>query len=166
MRTFAILGAVVLPLAACNQNTSIGNDREAQIDRAPTPAPVVAAAAALENVAIELVKPETMSDADIAALGGRDGRCAVKLTEVAFPSFLYEQGISGAIKLNGKLIPLPATGAGRFEDGGLVVTLRSLDEEGNAGLREMEMIVVPPGAKQEIGYRGYGQCYGAEGDEE
>ncbi len=163
MRAVPLLAVLALPLAACNQNTATGNDREAQIEPAPTPAPIMGVEAALRNVATEIIKPETMSDADVTALGGREGRCAVKLTEVAFPSLLYEPGGSGAIKLNGKLIVLPNTGANEFAAGGLTVTLRILDEEGDAGLQGMEMIVVPPGAKDEIGYRGYVQCFGTEG---
>lgn len=163
MRALAL--AAVAALAACNQNTELGNDREGQIEPAPTPAPIMGAAAALANVATEVIKPETMSDADIAALGGRQGRCAVKLTEVGFPSFLFEPGGSGAIKLNGKLIPLPAAGERRYQDGELLVALKPVDETGNAGLKAMEMIIVPPGAKDEIGYRGYVQCFGSDGDE-
>jgi hypothetical protein len=154
MKVIAFVAAAAL--AACNQNTELGNDREGQIDPAPTPAPVIRAAAALANVATEVIKPETMSDTDIAALGGK---------EVGFPSFLFEPGGGGTIKLNGKLIPLPATGERRYEDGGLLVTLRPVDETGNAGLKAMEMIIVPPGAKDEIGYRGYVQCFGNMGDE-
>lgn len=152
----------VLALAACNSNSSPGADREAQVDPAPTPAPRMAAAEALSGVAVEAVEPETMSDADIAALGGMDGKCAVRLTEVALPSFVYELGGAGAIKLNGKLIPLPPTGEGRFADGGLIVQLRAVEGEGNAGLPEHEMIVMLPGAKDERGYRGYLQCPGGE----
>jgi len=151
--------ALMLALTGCNRNTAPGNDREAAVDAPPTPAPVMGAETALANVAPEIIKPETMSNADIQALGGREGRCAVKLTEVAFPSFLYQSGGSGAIKLNGKLIVLPAAGEGRFTDGDLSVTLRLLDDEGNAGLRAMQMIVVPPGAADELGYSGYVECY-------
>lgn len=155
------LSLLLVPaLAGCNRNTAVGNDREARLDAPPTPAPVVRAEAALENVATELVKPETMSDADLQALGGRTGRCVVRLTEVGFPSFLFEPGGSGAIKLNGKLIVLPSAGELRFADGGLSVTLRPLEgEEGSAGLAGMQMIVVPPGAGDEIGYSGYVHCY-------
>lgn len=162
MRVIAL--AAVAALAACNQNTELGNDREGQIEPAPTPAPVMGAAAALANVATEVIKPETMSDTDIAALGGRQGRCAVKLTEVAFPSFLFEPGSGGTIKLNGKLIPLLPAGERQYKDGDLLVTLKPVDETGNAGLKAMEMIIVPPGAKDEIGYRGYVQCFGNDGD--
>lgn len=153
---------IALALAACNQNTAIGNDREAQLEPAPTPAPIMQAGPALANVATAAIKPETMSDVDIQALGGRRGRCAVVLTEVAFPSFLYEPQGQGAIKLNGKLIVLPRTGADRFADAGLIVTLQPGDEEGDAGLQAMEMIVVPPGAKDEIGYSGYVRCFDRE----
>lgn len=155
----ALVAPVLLALAGCNRNTATGNDREAQREAPPTPAPATGAEAALANVATALIKPETMSDADVAALGGRSGRCAVVQTEVAFPSFLYQPGGQGAIKLNGKLIVLQPAGAGRFADGGLSVTLRPLEETGNAGSRGMKMIVVPPGAKDEIGYHGYVRCY-------
>lgn len=152
--------ASALALSGCNQNTAEGNDREARLDPAPTPAPVSGAGEALRNVETAATKPETMSNADIQALGGRKGRCAVVLTEVAHPSFLYEPEGRGAIKLNGKLIVLPQTSPGHFSADGLSVTLRPGADKGNAGLTAMEMIVVPPGAGDEIGYKGYGTCFG------
>lgn len=158
MRGLLLLSVAALGLTACNRNTAVGNDREAQLDPAPAAAAVESASVALENVSTAIIKPETMSEADVQALGGKRGRCAVVLTEVAYPSFLYEPGRSGAIKLNGKLIPLAASGENRFADGGLTVTLRRLEEEGNAGSQGVEMIVVPPGAKDEIGYHGYVRC--------
>lgn len=158
MKLYILLAAMALPLAACNENTALGNDREAQLDPAPTPAPVMGAAQALQNVATELVKPETMSQADIAALGGLAGKCAIKLTEVAHPSLVFEEGESATIKLNGKLIRLPSAGSGRFESGGLSVMLEPNDEEGDAGLQGMDMIIVPPEAKDEVGYGGYVDC--------
>lgn len=163
MRATSLIAALALPLAACNQNTAVGNDREAQVEAPPTPSPIMNAGAALQNVAMAIIKPETMTGVDIEALGGRSGRCVVKLTEVAFPSFLYEPGGAGAIKLNGKLIPLPSVGENRFADGGLSVTLNPLDEEGDAGLQAMQMIVIPPGAEDEIGYNGYVQCFERSG---
>lgn len=159
MRRIIATTAFSLALAACNQNTSAGNDREAQVEPAPTPAPIENAATALRNLSPEIIKPETMTDTDIQTLGGKEGRCEVILTEVAFPSFLYEPGRQGAIKLNGKLIPLSSGGASRFSDGDLSVHLHLLDEEGNAGSRGIQMIVVPPGAEEEIGYNGYVRCY-------
>jgi len=154
----ALLGTAMLP--GCNSNSAPGNDREAQIDPAPTPAPRMGAAEALSGIAVEAVQPETMTDADIAAVGGLEGRCAIRLTEVSEPSFLYRPGGSATIKLNGKLIELAATGDQRFAAGGLTVQLRSVDGEGSAGLPEQEMIVMLPGAKDELGFRGYRQCGG------
>ena len=147
-------------LAACNQNTAPGNDREAQVDPAPTPAPKMGAAEALSGIATEAIQPETMSDADIASLGGMSGKCSIRLTSIGFPSFVYDnpQG-SGVIKLNGKLIPLAALRNGVFEDGGLKVTLRPVDAEfGDDGRREAEMVIQLPNAKDELGFRGYEVC--------
>ena len=155
----ACTAVAMASLAACNQNTAPGNDRESQLAAAPTPAPVTSAGEALSGIATALVQPETMSDADIATLGGLAGRCAIRLTEVSAPSFLYEPGGTGAIKLNARLIPLPRVGEGRFASGGLTVALRPIEGEGEAGLPEHEMIVMLPGAADELGFRGYRQCY-------
>lgn len=161
MRGPSVLLALTV-LAACNQNTSVGNDREAQLDPAPTPAPVLAPLAALDNVATESIKPQTFSGADIAALGGLEGKCAVRLTEVAHPSFVYSAGRAGTIKLNGKLIPLTSAGENRFARGGLGVTLRPNGERGDAGLAGIDMIIVRPGAKGELGYSGFVDCWKEE----
>ncbi|QQN73635.1 DUF6692 family protein [Croceicoccus sp. YJ47] len=156
--TVAALSA--LALAGCNRNTAIGNDREAGRDPPAQAAPIRPAGSALRNVSTALIKPETMSDADVAAIGGTEGRCVFTLTEVSFPAFVYTPGEQGFIKLNGTLIPLDPAGADRFESGQLIVTTRLLDTRGNAGLRGLEMIVVPPGAGDELGYRGYTSCDG------
>jgi hypothetical protein len=149
---------MIVALAGCNRNTAIGNDREAQLDAVPTPAPVMAPEDALANVSTALVKPETMNQADLAAIGGLEGRCAVRLTEIAFPSFVFAPGGTGTIKLNGKLVPLPAKGEGRFAQGDLSVILRPRDESGDAGLPGMDMIVLVPGAEDELGYAGFVEC--------
>jgi hypothetical protein len=156
--TYYAIVALSFVLAACNQNTAIGNDREAQLDPAPTPVPIEPAAAALQNVATVIVKPETMTAADVKAIGGERGRCVYRLTEVGFPTFIYEPGNRGFIKLNGKLIPVTAAGPDRYTSGELLIATRLVDEEGNAGLQAQEIIIVPPGAKDELGYRGYVQC--------
>ena len=41
-----------------------------------------------------------------------------------------------------------------------MVATRDLDTTGNAGLRGLEIIVVPPGAKDELGYHGFVGCPG------
>ena len=153
-----LLMALTLPLMGCNENTDLGNDREAQVDSAPTPSPITGAGAALDNVATALVKPETMSAADLAAIGGLAGKCVIRLTEVAHPSFVYRSGEAGTLKLNGKLISLPAAGENRFADSDLSVLLRPNGEEGDGGLEGMDMILVPPGAKDELGYSGFVDC--------
>lgn len=156
----AIALALTLPLAlgACNQNTAIGNDREAHLDPPAKASPIEPASSALRNVATAIVKPETMTEADLAAIGGTQDHCVFRLTEIAFPSFVYEPGARGYIKLNGKLIPLSASGENRYASGDLVVTTRELDAVGNAGLQALEMIVVPPGAEDELGYHGFANC--------
>ncbi|MGE0668518.1 MAG: DUF6692 family protein [Sphingomonadales bacterium] len=150
----------MLALGACNRNTSPGNDRESQIDPAPAPARVASAAEALAGIAVEAVQPETMSDGEVAALGGPRGRCFIRLTSVGFPSFVHDgPGGKGAIKLNGTLIPLRARQGGIYESGGLGVVIRPVRREfGSDGLRESDMIVMLPGARDELGYRGYEDC--------
>lgn len=156
--TYAVFVALPFAIVGCNQNTALGNDREEQIDAVPTPAPIMGAVAALRNVDTALIKPQTMSQADIAAIGGLAGKCAIRLTEVAFPSLVIGEGQSAIIKLNGKLIPLAASGENRYADGGLSVILEPNDDEGDAGLQSVDMIVIPPGAEDEIGYSGFIDC--------
>lgn len=79
-------------------------------------------------------------------------------TEVGYPTFVYEPGNQGFIKLSGKLILVSAAGTDRNTSGDLLVITRLLDDEGNANLQAQELIVVPPGAEDEPGYRGYSVC--------
>ena len=155
-----ILTAAGLALAGCNSNTAPGNDREAALEAPAKAAPRVAASEALAGVATETLQPETMTPADLASLGGIKGRCVIRLTEVAAPSLVYGGGADNAeIKLNGKLITLPATGAGTYTDGGLTVAVTPVDAPAKAGKRrETEMVVLLPGAKNELGFRGYSVC--------
>lgn len=158
-----VLGSLLaLGLGGCNRNTAQGNDREAQLDAAPTPAPIEDAGSALANVDKALLKPETMSGADLAALGGLAGKCAVRLTEVAHPSLVFTPE-TAVIKLNGKLIPLRAVGADHYRGDGASLTLRPNGDRGDAGLEGIDMILVPPGAKDEIGYAGFRDCGTGEG---
>lgn len=153
-----LIAGLTATLAACNQNTAIGNDREAHLDPPAEASPVEPASSALQNISTALVKPETMSAADIAAIGGTDGRCVYRLTEVGFPTVVYEPNAQAFVKLNGKLIPMQAEGTDRFVSDGLLLAMRTLDDEGNAGLQAQEIIIVPPGAEDELGYRGYTTC--------
>ena len=53
-----------------------------------------------------------MSDADVSAIGGKEGRCVFRLTEVGYPTFVYEPGSQGFIKLNALRLRLRALGQG------------------------------------------------------
>ena len=154
-----VAGALLL-LGGCNRNTAPGNDREAQIDPAPSPAPRMAAGEALSGIATASIAIETMNDADVAALGGAAGKCLIRLTRIGFPSFIHDgPGGGGVVKLNGKLIPLPAQGPGRYAQDDLRVVIRPLETGfDDAGMREAELILMLPGAKSERGYRGFEDC--------
>ena len=89
MRSAAILTLATLGLAACNTNTAPGNDREAHLDPPVQAAPIEDASTALANLSPGLMLPETMTDADLAALDA-EGDCQFRLTEVAYPSFVYD----------------------------------------------------------------------------
>ncbi|MEL7706166.1 DUF6692 family protein [Citromicrobium bathyomarinum] len=153
-----LVAGLTATLAACNQNTAIGNDRKAQLDPPETAAPIMSAEAALGNVSTAIIKPETMSDADLRALGPNADECLFRLTEVSYPALAFRDGDGATIKLNGKLIPLEAAGPDQFMSGELRVNLRTLDYEGDAGMTGMEMVVVPPGAEDELGYHGFRDC--------
>ena len=157
MNKFAFIVLAALPLAACNTNTAPGNDREAQLEPPAEAASIESAASALANVSPGLMLPETMTDADLAALGAQSA-CQFRLTEIAFPSFVYDRSGQGAIKINGKLIPVTASGPGSYTSGDLRIQTRMLDDEGNAGLQMQELIVAAPGAKDEFGFWGYTTC--------
>ena len=158
MKAIALPLIAILGLTACNQNTALGNDREAHLDPPATASPIMSAQAALANVSTAIVKPETMSHADLRALGPNAGDCVFRLTEVSYPALAYSDDDGATIKLNGKLIPLEAAGPGQFTSGDLRVNIRMLDYEGDAGLQGMEMIVIPPGAQDELGYHGFRDC--------
>ena len=146
--------ALALSVAGCNQSTAPGNDREAELETPATPAAIEPASAALANVATAIIKPETLTEADVKAIGDTYGRCVFRLTEVGFASFVYEVNGQGFIKLNGKRIPLQAAGKDRFSSGDLLVATRAIVETGNAGVTAMEVVLVPPKAKDEIGIAG------------
>ena len=100
---------------------------------------------------------DALSDADLAALGAENA-CQFRLTEVAFPSFVHDGDGQGAIKINGKLIPVMSNGPGSYASGELRIRTRPLDDRGTAGLQMQEMIVVAPRAKDEFGFWGYTTC--------
>ena len=86
------------------------------------------------------------------------GHLSPRFTRVGLPVLAYG-GASAVIKLNDRLVPLPATGEGRYSAGGVTVTVRPLDEE-PAGEEafETELVVRFPGTPDELGYHGYSRC--------
>lgn len=155
-----IVGIVLPLLAGCQAgNPSTGNDAEAALDPPARAAPHRSAAEALAGVALEDVQPQTMSDADLASLGG-DASCRFRLTRPAWPSFVYVPRASqGTIKLNGALVTLPRVREGVFADGGLRVSLRPVgDADAHAAMQAAELIVLLPHTAQELGFRGYVEC--------
>ncbi len=160
-RILSILAvAAGLSLSACNSNTAPGNDKEAELDAPAKAAPQADAASALAGIATGAIQPATMTDVDVASIGGSKGRCVFRMTEIGYPSFVYGGGSdSGTIKLNGKLVTLASAGEGLYLADGLRVGLKPVDAKGKPGeRRETELVVMLPGAKDELGYRGYSVC--------
>lgn len=155
----ALLPLMLLSLAAqaCVDNTAPGNDREAHL-AAPGPAAEIASAgAAIDGVANALLFPLPMTDADVESLPAVGDACVFRMTSVDHPAFVY--GSSGIIKLNDRLVPLPAVGEGRYAADGVSVTLRPLDDEVVAGdTFEAELVLRLPDADHELGFHGFSRC--------
>ncbi|NCP23853.1 MAG: hypothetical protein GW854_06865 [Erythrobacter sp.] len=155
IRNVITLAGATLLLAACNSNSAPGNDKLAELEKAPTAAPQMAAGPALANAAPGGLYPGILNEADVSSLGGTSGRCVFRMTKVGFPSFIYGGDQANAtIKLNGKLVMLPATEANTFSGDGLTVEMAE-----NVGSdAEATMIVRIPGAPNELGFRGVSSC--------
>lgn len=160
--SFLLIAMALLPLAACSPpNQAPGNDTEAALDAPAPAAPQLPAAQALAGVEPVSIQPEIMNDADLAVLGGTKGRCAFRLTRVAYPSLLYGNS-NATIKLNGKLITLPLVAAGTYRDGPLSLTVSPAETAAPAtDQHEVRMIIHPQGAREERGYLGYAACSAA-----
>lgn len=159
MRPAITVLALALGLAApaCVENTAPGNDREAELDAAVTPAPVARAGEAISGVATGLLIPETMSDSDRRDIPDLGRRCTFRMTEVGFPVLVY--GASAVVKLNGKLVPLPGTGEGRYAADGVEASIRPLGDGGGRGEQfPAEFVLRLPGGPDELGYHGFSEC--------
>lgn len=158
IRTLTAIAAAAA-LAACNSNQAPGNDRAAGREAPAAAAPQMDARAALANVATAALQPETMTEADIASVAGPAGGCAFAMTRVGFPSFLYGEGDApGIVKLNGKLIALPASGDGYYREDGLVIRLRPLEPQAGDDMHAAELVIMLPGAPDELGFHGFARC--------
>lgn len=154
----ALTIAAVLLAAACNDNYAVGNDRESELDPPAQPAEVMAAGAALQGIATSLVIPQIMTPADQRNVPAVANPCEFRMASVGEPVVVYgpQQAV---VKLNGKLVPLPASGTDSYATDGVTVTVRPVEGEAEAeGAFEAEFILRLPGAKDELGYHGYADC--------
>lgn len=154
--------ALAVATAGCVSNTSPGNDREAQLDPPAPAAEVLPAGAAITGVSPDLLQPEVITAADLAAVTLPAGGCSFRFTRVDFPAFLYTRGAGagGIMKLNGRLATLEGSGSGDFASGGVRVRIRPVDggSAAEAGLHQAELMLTLPGARHELGYRGFAEC--------
>lgn len=159
MSRVRVLGSLVLALlvAGCPENSAPGNDREAELAPPEPPAEVSSVGSAIGGVATGLLIPQTMTEADLANLPDVEVRCQFRFTTVGLPIVAY--GSAAVLKLNGKLVPLPATGDGRYAADGVTVTVRPLEEETVDGEPfATEFVLRLPEASDELGYHGYSTC--------
>lgn len=157
-RTLVLLLLTALA-AACVENTAPGNDREAFLDPPAPAAEVARVGAALDGVATALLLPEIMAGADLRNAPGDGEGCAFRFTGVGFPVFLYGAN-TGVIKLNGKLIPLPARGdgVGVYEEGGVQVSVRPLDDPVGDEPFPAELVLRFQDSPNELGFHGVSAC--------
>lgn len=151
-----ILGLGVL-VFGCAENSAPGNDREASLDPPSTGAEVATAGEALEGVATGLLAPQIITEADLRNLPEADDRCLFRFTRVGYPVFVYGSS-TGTIKLNGKLVPLPARGPDLYAEEGVRVTVRPLEERKENGQFGVELVLRLQGAPDELGYHGFSEC--------
>lgn len=154
--------ALAVVLSGCVENEAPGNDREAALDPPSTGAEVVTAGAAIQGVATELLAPQIITEADLRNLPEVGERCLFRFTRVGFPVFVYGSS-TGTIKLNGKLVPLPARDADLYANEGVRVTVRPLVEQEENGQVAAELVLRLPGAPNELGYHGFSECSGQPG---
>ena len=156
--TFGAL-ALLFGLAACTDNDALGNDREAQLDP-PEPPAEQAPAESLAQVDPGLLKPESISEADLASLSVPGASCRFRYTDVGFPVFLYPAGADAPaiIKLNGKLITLPPIGGFHYAAGPIRAEMRHSDGVPNGEEEEAILIVRLAGASDELGFLGVAEC--------
>lgn len=155
-RRLAIPLALAALAAGCVDNTAPGNDREAQLEPPAKAADVVPAAEATANVETGLLYPEIMTDPDRGNLPAMGERCLFRYTRVGLPVFAYG-ATTGVVKLNGKLVPLPSTGEGRYAEGAITVTVRPLEEQ-EAGVFPAELVLRVADAPNELGFHGFAEC--------
>ena len=156
LRVLAI--AAFLLTGACNDNSAVGNDRESELDPPAEPAEVMGAGAALQGIATALVIPQIMTPADLRNVPPIESACVFRMTAVGEPVVIYGPR-QAVVKLNGKLVPLPGSEGAAYAADGVTVTVRPLEDEGEAeGAFEAEFVLRLPAARDELGFHGYSEC--------
>lgn len=161
MKPVAWSFVLIVGVVGCADNEAPGNDREAQLDPPPSPAPVMSAAEALAGVDVGVLMPQIMTQADLRVVPDAAGGCRFRMTRVDTPTFLYPSGGTGdaVVKLNGTLIRLAGTGTGTYRAGGIEATLQPLQSGSlEGGQFEASWILRLPGAPNELGFHGYAEC--------
>lgn len=148
------LGALA---SACVENSAPGNDREASFEPPRPPAELATASAALDGVATELLFPQIMTNPDLRSVPDLGDRCVFRYTRVGLPVFVYGSP-TGLIKINGKLVRLPAGGEGRYAEAGVRVTVRPLSDREDGGQFPAELVLRLQGAPNELGFHGFSEC--------
>lgn len=147
---------IALLAVACVDNSAPGNDREASLDAPNQAAEMLTVDSALDGVSTELLYPETLTDADLRSIPDRGGRCVFRYTRVGLPVFLFASD-TGVIKLNHKLLRLPAAGDGFYRAGSVTVAYRKLDDAQD-GLFPAELVLRLRDAPNELGFHGFTEC--------
>ncbi|HSM05307.1 MAG TPA: DUF6692 family protein [Longimicrobiales bacterium] len=155
IRVAALLVALIAA-SGCVDNPAPGNDREAELDPPPSAAPLVATSAAIEGIDPRLLMPEIMTEADQGAFTDLGAFCRFRMTRVGFPVVAY--GSSAILKLNGRLVELARVSEGRYAADGVEITLRPLEERSDEVLFDAEFVLRLPGAPNELGFHGFGEC--------
>ena len=141
----------------CVDNRVPGNDRESALEPAQPAAEMTDVGDAMEGVSTGLLYPEVITDADRRTLPDSAGRCVFRYTRVGFPVFVFDDA-AGVLKLNGRLIRLPASGEGRYSAGSASITFRPLEGDSDEGLYAAELVLRLERAPNEIGFHGYAEC--------
>jgi hypothetical protein len=158
MRDVTLSLAMAILAAACTENTAPGNDREARLDAPSEPAKMESAREALSGVAVGLVMPEILTVPDQRPLPDPGEACRFRMTRVGFPVAVYDRS-AVTVKLNGRLVSLPATGDGRYADAGVEVTLQPLEARTSPSETvATEFVLRLPGAPNELGFHGVASC--------
>lgn len=152
----SLLVPLCVIVSGCVDNTSPGNDREAELDPPRRPAHFASAGEAIDGVATHLLMPEIMTDADLANVTHEGDGCLFRMTRVGLPVLVY--GADAIVKMNGRLVSLEGRGNGRYVADGVEVSVRPLTAGTDEGQFPAQFVLRLPGAANELGFHGFSEC--------